>query len=46
MVSDPPEADFIILDSRPGKDRDQWLKVVKDLKVTFYAYNEYGLLTL
>lgn len=35
MVSDPPDADFIILETQPGKDRDQWLKVVKDLKVRF-----------
>ncbi|KAL5519067.1 hypothetical protein ACEPAH_750 [Sanghuangporus vaninii] len=30
IEADPPKADFILLDTRPGKDRDLWMKTVRD----------------
>ncbi|EJD04079.1 uncharacterized protein FOMMEDRAFT_140150 [Fomitiporia mediterranea MF3/22] len=32
LVPELRDAEFIILDTRPGKDRDQWMKSVVDLK--------------
>ncbi|KAL5534362.1 hypothetical protein ACEPAG_824 [Sanghuangporus baumii] len=30
IEADPLKADFIVLDTRPGKDRDLWMKTVRD----------------
>lgn len=42
MVLEPQDATFIILDSRPGKERDQWMKVMKDLGVILFAILQSG----